>query len=546
VDVRIGIPDEHIKPAVLNAGLEAVTKLNEGLIASGQAPTFAQAMAQGVKWKPEPPGLESFDHAGIVSARGWGDCDDLAPLHAASLRVSGQDPGAQAVVFKSGPHRWHAVVKHGDGSLSDPSQTAGMRVREGSEAAGIPPAVVGCMSGPCVSGADARPYVAVTRDARAYVGRADLPFGKNGRYAVSVIHRDVTPARALAAAMTGVAALVGCNPELASERHAVRLHALSGLLRGKSPVEVARVVGVKETKAAVQTLAELCPAILTELQAHRRAVENGGSRVAGSPFGGRSRGGWKPPHKRTGKRPAPPKPPGGGGGGDDDQGDDGGAADDNLAVAFDDAVGFSFGHLFSDIGKGVAQAAQVVKGAAGIIQGVVSLVPGIGTGISAAIGAGMALLDGGSPLEIAIHAAFGAIPIPPGARDLARIALDAVLALVKTRDVGEAAIAAVRAKIPSGLPQQVFDTLAHLVLSHIHGRATTAIVSHPPGQATQIHPLQTAAQFHALHAVAPTPIKPALVRPLPRPMPTREARPLILATQARVAIPHFRGAWVFA
>lgn len=543
MDVRIAIPDEHIKPSTLNAGLEAVTKLNESLIASGQAPNFSQAIAAGVKWQPEPPGLESFDHAGIVSKRGWGDCDDLAPLAAASLRVSGQDPGARAVVYKSGPHRWHAIVQHGDGSYSDPSQTAGMKVREGSEAAGIPPAVVGCMGRPSVSGDEARPYVAVTRDARAYVARADLPIGRTGRYAISTVHRDVSPAAALATAVTGIAALAGVNPEFGGMRQAPRLYALSGLLRGKSPREVANLVGVNETKGAVQTLAELCPAILTELQAHRRAVE--GSRVAGSPFVGRHHG-----RRHGGKRPAPPSPPGGGddgggGGGDDGGGGDGGgAADDNMGIAFDDAVGFSFGHMFSDIGKGIAQAGSVVKGAMGVIQGVVSLVPGIGTGISAAIGAGMALLDGGSPLEIAIHAAFGAIPIPPGVRDLARVALDAVLALIKTHDVGETVIAAVRAKVPAGLPQQVFDTLAHLVLSKLHGRATTAIVSHPPGQATQIHPLQTAAQFHALHRVAPTPIHPVIVRPLPRPMPALQAAPIMAA--ARVSIPHYRGAWVFA
>jgi len=37
-----------------------------------------------------------------------------------------------------------------------------------------------------------------------------------------------------------------------------------------------------------------------------------------------------------------------------------------------------------------------------------------GTGISAAIGAGLAALEGGSPLEIAIRTAYGATPIPPG------------------------------------------------------------------------------------------------------------------------------------
>lgn len=185
-----------------------------------------------------------------------------------------------------------------------------------------------------------------------------------------------------------------------------------------------------------------------------------------------------------------------------------------------------------------------MKGATGVIQGVVSLVPGIGTGISAAIGAGMTLLQGGSPLDIAVNAAFGAIPIPPGAREIAHTALDAVMALVKTKNLGDAAVAAVRQQIPSGLPQQVFDTLAHLVLSHTRQRATTGIVTHPLNAATKIVPLTLPSHFMNLHAIAPTPIAPS-----PRILPVLRVRPGAFLPATRTLPPRslrIRGAWVFA
>jgi hypothetical protein len=106
------------------------------------------------------------------------------------------------------------------------------------------------------------------------------------------------------------------------------------------------------------------------------------------------------------------------------------------------------------------------------MQGVISLFPGIGTGISTALSLGMALLDGGGPLDIAIKTAYGAIPIPPGIRTITDAVLDGVLALAKKgAALTDAVIAAARDAVPSGLPRDVFDTLANLVVKR-----------HPPGQ----------------------------------------------------------------
>ena len=100
-------------------------------------------------------------------------------------------------------------------------------------------------------------------------------------------------------------------------------------------------------------------------------------------------------------------------------------------------------------------------------QGVISLFPGIGTGISSALSAGMAILDGGGPLEIAIKTAYGAIPIPPGVRTITDAVLDGVLTLAtKHGSLTDAVLAAARDAVPNGFPRQVFDTLANLVIKH--------------------------------------------------------------------------------
>jgi hypothetical protein len=105
-------------------------------------------------------------------------------------------------------------------------------------------------------------------------------------------------------------------------------------------------------------------------------------------------------------------------------------------------------------------------------QGVISLFPGIGQGVSAALSAGMAVLDGGGALEIAIKTAYGAIPIPPGIRTITDAVLDGVLQLAaKGGSLTDAAVAAARDAVPSGFARDVFDTLANLVVK-----------KHPPVQ----------------------------------------------------------------
>jgi hypothetical protein len=123
---------------------------------------------------------------------------------------------------------------------------------------------------------------------------------------------------------------------------------------------------------------------------------------------------------------------------------------------------------------------RIVKDDLSLAQGVVSLIPGVGSGISAAISAGEAALEGGGPLEIAVHAAYGAIPIPLGIREVTDAVLDTVLELATHKgDLTDAAVATARDAVPSGLPRDVFDTLVHLVVKrHPPQKAGIALLDH--------------------------------------------------------------------
>lgn len=114
------------------------------------------------------------------------------------------------------------------------------------------------------------------------------------------------------------------------------------------------------------------------------------------------------------------------------------------------------------------------------LQSSISLVPGIGTGISAALGAGLAALEGGNPLEIAIRTAYGAIPIPPGVRNLTDTVLDTVLAIAANpHSLSNAALQVARDRVPPGLPRDVFDTLVHLVVKRVPiQQAAASLVEH--------------------------------------------------------------------
>ena len=141
--------------------------------------------------------------------------------------------------------------------------------------------------------------------------------------------------------------------------------------------------------------------------------------------------------------------------------------------------------LLHDVGHVAKEAVQIQKFVIEQAQGVVSLIPGVGTAISTSLAAGLAILEGGGPLVIAVKTAYGAIPIPIGIRTFTDMVLNAALDLAKKgKDIKDDVILVIRdgvtSKLPSGIPRdvgnRVFDTLSHLILGKLRGKPTQAKV----------------------------------------------------------------------
>lgn len=109
------------RSAAFDAALEGLTRLDAELMQRGNYPPLYQS---GVRYKNEP--RDVWRHVDDVTKEGWGDCEDLSAYRAAELRVSGEDPDASVCTYQSGPSRYHAVVRRGDGTLEDPSRALGM------------------------------------------------------------------------------------------------------------------------------------------------------------------------------------------------------------------------------------------------------------------------------------------------------------------------------------------------------------------------------------------------------------------------------------
>ncbi len=261
--VQIAIPEEHVSKPVLDGALEAVTRLNEQMLRKGDTPTDEQLIAQGARWQPEPPGQEHFDHGAAIAKRGHGDCDDWAPLRAARLRVTGEDPDAVAVVRKSGEKRWHATVIRGDGSEDDPSLDAGMpgpaRV-VGTRGAWVPLMAPHKLHGHGVNGAFiATPHLALRPVAdrhgqvESWQARADLPWhwhptGSPSDLAMVTLHQSPVSDQAIVGAVRGafqLGCVSGADPE-----HLKQMSAIADACDGASWEELAETYGPQHADAA--------------------------------------------------------------------------------------------------------------------------------------------------------------------------------------------------------------------------------------------------------------------------------------------------------
>lgn len=240
--IRLGVPDvldDKDRKAALDAALESVTRTVSSLVRNGHAPPAAGEIKKGrVKWHPEPPGDEHFDLPGTILARGHGDCDDLAPWHAGSLRAAGIDPGARAIVKKSGPQRWHAVVRRSDGSIEDPSLHAGMgHAVSGPGEIGSYGAIAPPMS------ADGRLCLAIcpSRDPRhphIWFARADVP-DRLEPWDWCSTAASSHPTKAVLRAVRGVRSVAGADMDPEDD---ARLGAFHDLILGADPREVAEAL----------------------------------------------------------------------------------------------------------------------------------------------------------------------------------------------------------------------------------------------------------------------------------------------------------------
>ena len=109
--------------------LEASTQVNQLYIRSH--PGLPLLYQSGVRYQNEPrgQGYEEFAPLATVYERGWGDCDDLAPIRCAELRERFGERATIRVQWKKHPtgKLFHIVVRRGDGSIEDPSRILGMR-----------------------------------------------------------------------------------------------------------------------------------------------------------------------------------------------------------------------------------------------------------------------------------------------------------------------------------------------------------------------------------------------------------------------------------
>jgi hypothetical protein len=120
----IGVPTGA---ATFSAALEGLTSLNELYLR--QHPETPALAASGVRY--EKPKSTKWRDIPQVLKSGWGDCESLSTWRAAELRVSGEDPMAQALVYQTGPTKFHSIVLRGDGSVEDPSIEHGMKAPPG-------------------------------------------------------------------------------------------------------------------------------------------------------------------------------------------------------------------------------------------------------------------------------------------------------------------------------------------------------------------------------------------------------------------------------
>ncbi|WP_091683116.1 hypothetical protein [Methylocapsa palsarum] len=117
------------------------------------------------------------------------------------------------------------------------------------------------------------------------------------------------------------------------------------------------------------------------------------------------------------------------------------------AIAIDAGSRLARGQSIGDALKGAVKGQiDAVRDQLKVAEMVAPFIPGVGTGVAAALGAANALAAGRPITEAVLAAARGAVP---GGR-IAQAAFDVAMNLAKGRNIGEAALAAARDQLPGG------------------------------------------------------------------------------------------------
>jgi hypothetical protein len=141
-----------------------------------------------------------------------------------------------------------------------------------------------------------------------------------------------------------------------------------------------------------------------------------------------------------------------------------------------------------DLGRALTGAVgshiEAIRDQLKLAEMVAPFIPGIGTGVAAALGAANALAAGRPITEAVLAAARSALP---GGR-IAQAAFDVAMNLAKGKDIGEAALGALRHQLPGGpAAQAAFDTALNLAKGRSIGEAALAAARDrlPGGPAAQ-------------------------------------------------------------
>jgi len=111
---------------VIEGALEGLVCANVALLELDERIPVSPLDAR-VRYQRERSGFEDWEICTRVLSLGYGDCEDLASWTAAGYRVTGDDEGARAVLYRTGPRMYHCVCLLTSGEIVDVCPALGMR-----------------------------------------------------------------------------------------------------------------------------------------------------------------------------------------------------------------------------------------------------------------------------------------------------------------------------------------------------------------------------------------------------------------------------------